>query len=180
MKDKSSGSVPAGDSQLYQQLLARLNEPTREVCYGKIHRCVVTQADLNYIGSITVDPVLLRAAGILPYTKVEVVNITRADAARIMTYVIEGEENSGTICLNGAAAHHFARGDLAIIMAYETVAVSQIPHRTHVAVQVNGECGVIEGKTNRITEVQTYTIPALDELGQPKNSRFGEVYRKVS
>src|SRR5215469_5662749 len=110
-------------------VLKKLLEPTREYCYGKIHRCVVTQAELDFVGSITIDPVLLRAARILPHTKVEVVNISRRDAARIMTYVIEGPESSGVICLNGAAAHHFNRGDLAIIMAYEQVPVSLIPHR---------------------------------------------------
>lgn len=151
-------------------------EATREYCYGKIHRCVVTQAELNYVGSITVDSALLRAAKILPHTKVEVVNISRKDAARIMTYVIEGPENSGVICLNGAAAHHFSRGDLAIIMAYEDVPVSQIPHRQHTAVQVNGEDGIIEGATNKINDIQVYITPTLDELGQPENNRFAQNY----
>lgn len=157
-----------------------LNEPTREFCYGKIHRCVVTQADLNYVGSVTIDSALLRAAHILPHTKVEVVNITRKDAARIMTYVIEGPENSGVICLNGAAAHHFERGDLAIVMAYENVPVSQIPHRAHIAVQVNGEQGITEGNTNRITRIETYITPTLEELGKPENNRFAQPYREVS
>lgn len=156
--------------------LKLLSEPRREFCYGKIHRCVVTQADLNYVGSITIDAALLRAARILPYTKVEVVNISRRGAARIMTYVIEGKENSGIICLNGAAAHHFSRGDLAIVMAYEDVPVSLIPHRRHVAVQVNGEAGLIEGATNRITGIQVYEAPALDELGKPENDRFAQPY----
>lgn len=157
-------------------LLKSLLEPTRDYCYGKIHRCVVTQAELDYVGSITIDPVLLRAAGIFPHTKVEVVNISRSDAARICTYVIEGPENSGVICLNGAAAHHFSRGDLAIIMAYERVPVSQIPHRKHVTVQVNGEAGIHEGKTNKITHVQTFITPSLDEIGKPENNRFAQSY----
>jgi aspartate 1-decarboxylase len=157
-------------------LLKRLHEPTREYCYGKIHRCVVTQAELDYVGSITIDPALLRAARILPHTKVEVVNITRKDAARIMTYAIEGSENSGVICLNGAAAHHFQRGDLAIIMAYEQVPVSLIPNRQHITVQVNGEEGIVEGNTNKIRRIQTHITPALDELGQPDNNRFAEIY----
>jgi aspartate 1-decarboxylase len=157
-------------------LLKKLYEPTRDYCYGKIHRCVVTQAELGYVGSITIDPVLLRAAGILPHTKVEVTNITRPDAARIMTYVIEGPENSGVICLNGAAAHHFNRGDLAIIMAYEQVPVSQLPHRKHVTVQVNGEWGIEEGETNKITHIQTFITPSLDEIGKPENNRFAQSY----
>ena len=97
-------------------------EPTRDYLYGKIYRCTVTQADLHYVGSITIDPLLLKAAGILPHTRVDVVNI--ANGARLSTYVIEGPSGSGVICLNGAAAHHFAKGDLAIIMAYEQVPVS--------------------------------------------------------
>ena len=165
---------------LLQRFFATVRqEPTREYCYGKIHRCVVTQADLNYVGSITVDPVLLRAAGILPHTKVEVVNITRSDAARIMTYVIEGPSGSGVICLNGAAAHHFSAGDLAIIMAYEQVPVSQIPHRIQRAVQVNGADGLVPGATNRIVNVQIYTTPTLDELGMPENNRLAQAYPVV-
>lgn len=141
-------------------------EATREYMYGKIHRCTVTQADLHYVGSITVDPTLLRAAGILPHTRVDVVNIT--NGARLSTYVIEGPENSGVICLNGAAAHHFARGDLAIIMAYEQVPLSQIPGRQSRAVHVD------EG--NHIVAVDVYVTPGLDELGKPENNRFAQAY----
>lgn len=153
-----------------------MGEASRDFCYGKIHRCVVTQAELNYVGSITVDAALLRAARIYPHTKVEVVNISRKDASRISTYVIEGPENSGVICLNGAAAHHFSRGDLAIIMAYEQVPVSQIVGREHVTVQVTGELGIVEGATNRIAQIQVFKTPALDDLGKPENSRFGRDY----
>jgi aspartate 1-decarboxylase len=137
----------------------------------------VTQANLHYVGSITIDAALLRAARILPYTKVEVVNISRKEAARLVTYVIEGRENSGVICLNGAAAHHFSRGDLAIIMAYENVPVSLIPHQEHVAVQVNGEAGLIDGKSNQIVDIQVYKSPALDELGRRENDRFAQTYK---
>ena len=78
---------------------------------GKIHRARVTEADLNYVGSITVDSELMKAAGILEYEKVQVVNVT--NGSRIETYVICGEPNSGVVCLNGAAV-----GDIVIIMAY--------------------------------------------------------------
>lgn len=172
LKDNQSAGLES-----VSENLRLLTEPRREFCYGKIHRCVVTQNNLHYVGSITIDSALLRAAGILPYTKVEVVNISRKDAARIMTYVIEGGENSGVICPNGASAHHFSPGDLAIILGYEDVPVSQIPHRKHVAVQVNGEIGIVEGNTNKITEIQTYEAPSLDELGRPENNRFAEVYK---
>jgi aspartate 1-decarboxylase len=150
-------------------MLRQLQESTRDYCYAKIHRCTVTEADLNYVGSITIDSALLRAAGILPHTKVDVVNITRKDAARVTTYVIEGPENSGVICLNGAAAHHFSRGDLAIIMAYETVPVSQIPNRQHRIVQVSGA-------TNLLKDVQVHITPSLNELGLPENNRYSENY----
>lgn len=89
----------------------------RQMLRGKIHRATITQADLDYVGSLTVDADLLRAADILPYEHVLVVNL--ANGARIETYTIEGEAGSGVICANGAAAHHFQPGDLAIIMAFQ-------------------------------------------------------------
>jgi aspartate 1-decarboxylase len=134
--------------------------------YGKIHRCTVTQAELHYIGSITIDPLLLKASGILPHTRVDVVNI--ANGARLSTYVIEGPVGSGVICLNGAAAHQFAKGDLAIIMAYEQVPVSQIPGRISRAVHVD------EG--NRIVSIDNYVTPSLEELGKPENNRFAQSF----
>lgn len=87
-----------------------------EMLKGKIHRATVTQAELNYVGSITVDETLLDAAGIREYQKVQVVNINNGN--RIETYTIAGEKDSGVICLNGAAARHFSPNDLVIIMAY--------------------------------------------------------------
>lgn len=83
---------------------------------GKIHRAVVTQAELHYVGSITVDTDLLEAAGILEYEEVQVVNIENGN--RFTTYTIAGERGSGVICLNGAAAHQASPGDKVIIMAY--------------------------------------------------------------
>jgi aspartate 1-decarboxylase len=83
---------------------------------GKIHRAVVTGADVNYVGSITVDPVLLAAAGILPYERVQVVDVE--NGARLETYTIPGTPGQGEIQLNGAAARLVAVGDHVIIMAY--------------------------------------------------------------
>lgn len=83
---------------------------------GKIHRATVTQAELDYVGSITVDMDLLDAAGILEYEKVQVVDIN--NGARLETYTIAGERGSGVICLNGAAARCVQKGDKVIIMAY--------------------------------------------------------------
>ncbi len=83
---------------------------------GKIHRATVTEADVDYMGSITVDADLLDAAGIHPYEKVQVVSID--NGARLETYAIEGERGSGTIQLNGAAALLVGKGEKVIIMAY--------------------------------------------------------------
>lgn len=83
---------------------------------AKIHRAVVTQADLDYVGSITIDSGLLREAGILEYEKVEIADID--NGSRFATYAIAGEEASGIICLNGAAAKCVNVGDKVIIMAY--------------------------------------------------------------
>ncbi len=83
---------------------------------AKIHRAVVKQADLDYVGSITIDTRLLRESGIREYEKVEIADITNGN--RLETYAIAGEEGSGMICLNGAAAQLVNPGDKIIIMAY--------------------------------------------------------------
>ena len=86
---------------------------------AKIHRAVVTQADLDYVGSITIDTALLRESGIMEYEKVEIADIDNGN--RFETYAIAGEENSGVICLNGAAAKCVNVGDKIIIMAYASM-----------------------------------------------------------
>ena len=83
---------------------------------AKIHRAKVTQADLDYVGSVTIDTKLLRESGILEYEKVQIVDINNGN--RFETYTIAGEEGSGIICLNGAAAKCVNVGDKVIIMAY--------------------------------------------------------------
>jgi len=87
-----------------------------EFLYGKIHRAKVTEANLDYIGSITIDAALLNASGIKENQKVEILNINNGE--RFSTYVIEGKENSGIICLNGAAARKAQINDKIIIVAY--------------------------------------------------------------
>ncbi len=87
-----------------------------QILKSKIHRAVVTEANLNYIGSITIDAELLDKSGILPNEKVYIVNNNNGE--RFETYVIPGERNSGVICLNGAAARKAEVGDVIIIMAY--------------------------------------------------------------
>jgi len=86
------------------------------LCKSKIHRAIVTEADLNYEGSITIDKKLMDAADILPNEKVQVLNLN--NGARFETYVLVAEANSGTICLNGPAARLGQVGDLLIIVSY--------------------------------------------------------------
>jgi aspartate 1-decarboxylase len=90
-----------------------------EVMRAKLHRVTVTDANRDYIGSVTVDEALLDAAHMGDMERVQVLNVT--NGARLETYIIVGERNSGIICLNGAAAHHFQAGDIAIICAYGLV-----------------------------------------------------------
>ncbi len=98
-----------------------------EVLKSKIHRATVTEANLNYVGSITIDEELMEAAGILENEKVQVVNINNGE--RFETYVIKGERGSGTICLNGAAARLVQVGDKVIIMAYCLLTMEE--YKTH-------------------------------------------------
>jgi aspartate 1-decarboxylase len=87
-----------------------------EILKSKIHRATVTQADINYIGSITIDEDLMEAANLIEFEKVHVLNINNGE--RIETYVIKGKKGSGIICLNGAAARKFVAGDITIIASY--------------------------------------------------------------
>lgn len=90
-----------------------------EVVKSKIHRVTVTESDLNYIGSITIDPDLMEAANLIENEKVQVVNINNGE--RLDTYVITGQRGSGDICLNGPAARRVAVGDIVIIISYATM-----------------------------------------------------------
>jgi aspartate 1-decarboxylase len=91
----------------------------RTMLKSKIHRARVTEANLNYEGSITIDRLLMEAADILPYEKVAVLDVD--NGARLETYAIEGEPGSGTICINGAAARLVTQGDRVIILSYTDV-----------------------------------------------------------
>jgi len=88
----------------------------RTLCKSKIHRATVTEANLEYAGSLTLDAELMRAADLLPYEQVHVLNLTNGE--RIQTYCIEGPFGSGTVCVNGAAAHVISVGERIIIIAY--------------------------------------------------------------
>ncbi len=113
---------------------------------SKIHRAVITQAELNYVGSITIDEELMEAAGLYEYERVHISNVN--SGSRIETYVIAGERGSGVICLNGAAARSGQKGDHVIIMAYANMAPDEIKtHRPKV---------VFVGDKNKIVRVTDY------------------------
>ncbi len=90
-----------------------------EILKSKIHRATVTDANLNYVGSITIDEALMNAANLIEHEKVQVVNNNNGE--RFETYIIKGERNSGVICLNGAAARKVQPGDVVIIVSYATM-----------------------------------------------------------
>ena len=94
-----------------------------EVLKSKIHKVTVTQADLHYVGSVTVDEALLEAANMVEHEKVHVLNLNNGE--RIETYTIKGKRNSGVICLNGPAARKFAIGDVVIILSYAQIDFSE-------------------------------------------------------
>ena len=121
---------------------------------AKIHRATVTRAHLDYEGSVTIDRTLLEAAGILPYERVEIYNVTRG--SRLATYAIEGEAGSGAIEINAAAAHLAGPGDLVILAAYCEMSPEEAPaHRPRL---------VFVDERNRISETRSaetpHTLPA--------------------
>ena len=118
----------------------------RTLLNGKIHRATVTEADLNYVGSITIDQDILDAANISVHEKVQIVN--NNNGARFETYTISGERGSGVICLNGAAARLVQAGDVVIIMSYVQISNDEIAtHRPNV---------VLMDERNRAKEVIHY------------------------
>lgn len=119
---------------------------TLEVLKSKIHRAVVTQAELNYVGSITIDENLMEAAGIYEYEKIQVADVD--NGARFETYVIAGEAGSGIICLNGAAARMVSAGDKVILMCYAKMTPEELKENPPKVVFVNGQ--------NQITSVKHY------------------------
>lgn len=96
----------------------------KEFLVSKIHRATVTDANLEYVGSITIDETLMQAVDLLEWQKVEILNVNNGE--RFQTYVIKGEANSGTICLNGAAARLVQKGDKVIIVSYAQLSEEEI------------------------------------------------------
>lgn len=114
----------------------------RPMMIGKIHRATVTQADLHYVGSITIDADLLDAANLYPGQQVDVVDVT--NGSRLTTYVIPGERGSGQICINGAAAHLIDPKDIVIIIAYGMIADAEARHYLPNVVFVDKDNKIIE------------------------------------
>ncbi|NOK20630.1 aspartate 1-decarboxylase [Corallococcus carmarthensis] len=115
---------------------------------SKIHRATVTQADLDYEGSVTIDKDLLKAADILPFEKVAVWNVTRG--TRLETYALEGESGSGVICINGAAAHLNQPGDLVILATFAEVEEAEVANWKPTVVFVDGKNRAVPGITEEI------------------------------
>ena len=103
-----------------------------EVLKCKIHRAVVTEANLQYVGSITIDEDLMDAAGLIEYEKVQVLNVNNGE--RLETYVIKGKRGSGVICMNGPAARLVSVGDVVIIISYATMDFEEAKKHTPVAI----------------------------------------------
>ena len=119
---------------------------TLEMLKSKIHSATVTQAELNYVGSITIDESLMEAAGIIEYEKVQIADVD--NGARFETYVIAGETGSGIICLNGAAARMVSTGDKVIIMSYAQMQPQEVKENPPKVVFVD--------ENNQITSVTRY------------------------
>jgi aspartate 1-decarboxylase len=116
---------------------------TRTMLKSKIHRATVTGADINYEGSVTLDPALMEAADILPYEQVQVLDIN--NGSRLTTYAIAGLRNSGDVIINGAAARLVSEGDTVIILTYQDVSDEAAPSYRPTLVYVDAD--------NRITRV---------------------------
>ncbi|MEM8929712.1 MAG: aspartate 1-decarboxylase [Acidobacteriota bacterium] len=129
----------------------------RTLLRSKIHRATVTDADLEYIGSMTLDPDLMDAAQLVVHEKVEILNITNGE--RFATYVIEGERGSGQVVLNGAAAHKASQGDLVIICCYAELDESEIvDHQPHV-VFVDRENRIVSKERAVVAHRQPLPVP---------------------
>ncbi|MBD5097262.1 MAG: aspartate 1-decarboxylase [Lachnospiraceae bacterium] len=123
---------------------------------GKIHRATVVQAEIDYVGSITIDEALMEAAGILEYERVQVVDVNNGN--RLETYVIAGERGSGMICLNGAAAKLVEVGDKVIIMCYAQMTAEEFKDNPPKVVFVDDN-----NKINRLTRYEKHGL--LEDMG---------------
>ena len=123
----------------------------RTMLKSKIHRATVTDADLHYEGSVTLDPLLMEAADLLPFEQVQLLDVD--NGARLSTYVIEGERGSGQVIVNGAAAHLVHKGDTLIILSYITVSEDEARRHEPKLVYVHEPQLDDDDKTNSITRI---------------------------
>ena len=114
----------------------------RFVMHSKIHRATVTHADVDYVGSISIDENLLEAAGIEEWEKIHVLDVT--NGSRLETYVVKAPAGSGQICINGAAAHLVHPGDLVILITYEGIAVEAMAEHKPTIVHVNARNEIVD------------------------------------
>jgi aspartate 1-decarboxylase len=134
---------------------------------AKLHRVTVTDANVDYMGSITLDPRLMKAAGLLPLERVDVLNVS--NGARLTTYCIEGRAGSGEVCINGAAALLCGRGDLVLVVAYAQLEEAEIAaFRAHT---------VFVDAKNRVTRV---SVQKAAVTGHPAPKRPPRPRRKTS
>ena len=127
----------------------------RTVCKSKLHRATVTEANLEYAGSLTLDARLMKAADLVPYEQVHVVDVD--NGARIVTYCLEGPPGSGTVCINGAAARLISAGDKVIIISYAQVTPAELDELSPKVVLLD--------ERNRIREVAASRLSEESELG---------------
>lgn len=114
----------------------------RQILKSKIHRATVTETNIAYEGSITIDQALMDAAGVLPFEQLRVANVTNGE--RFETYVIPGERGSGTVCINGAAAHKAGKGDLVIIFQYVYLDATELQSHVPKVIYVNESNRIIK------------------------------------
>ena len=117
----------------------------RTVCKSKLHGAIVTEANVHYTGSLTLDATLMKAADLVPYEQVHVVDVD--NGARIVTYCIEGTSGSGTVCMNGAAARLISAGDKVIVISYAQVTPEELDQLSPKIIML--------GKDNRVRDVVT-------------------------
>jgi len=140
----------------------------RRMMKSKIHRATVTDADLHYVGSVTIDRDLMEAADLLEFEQVAIVDID--NGARLETYVIEGERGSGSICLNGAAARLVAPGDKVIVISYADYDDAELGDYEPTVVHVDTANGIVD-------EATASTLASLD---RPAPRRYVEVAAPVA
>jgi aspartate 1-decarboxylase len=120
----------------------------RSLFKSKIHRATVTDADLDYEGSVTIDPLLMQAADILQYERVHIWNVT--NGSRLETYALAGEAGSGVVCINGAAARHAQRGDKVIIATFAEIDEAEAKTWKPVVVRVDAQNQILAGPPEEI------------------------------